>query len=95
MEIRMLLLGETFSLAIGPGLEQNLWCGCALHKRLATKDIIMKFGIATDDICCFVEGLSRDICSASVLKRVMLNWLRVIHLPGDWDSEVASTVFDC
>ncbi|CAI8584249.1 unnamed protein product [Vicia faba] len=76
-----------------------LWLAC--QKRLATKDILVKFGIKTDLKCVFydcAETIHHLLFYCRYTKRIwgdILEWINISHTIQGWNQELTWLVKFC
>ena len=71
----------------------TLWMTC--HGGLATKARLFRFGMISNSICAFcdqeesVNHLFFECIKLNRIWKVVLHWLRIIHVPGIWSEEMS------
>ncbi|XP_058740856.1 uncharacterized protein LOC131613182 [Vicia villosa] len=75
-----------------PRVVTCLWLAC--HRRLATKDRLVKWGLITEVKRCpcnEVERINHLLFGCAKMKQIwrsILQWIQVEHQPLPWDDEV-------
>lgn len=70
----------------------TLWMTC--HKKLATKDRLLRFHMIHEDSCCFcnekesINHLFFDCQETNRIWRTVLNWIQIPHVASNWNEEL-------
>ncbi|KAI5448508.1 hypothetical protein KIW84_015788 [Lathyrus oleraceus] len=81
-----------YNAAARPRSLFNLWMAC--HRKLATKDRLVRFGFLNEDICCFSneqETIDHLFFQCREIKNIwksIMGWMGMDHIPGNWNEEV-------
>lgn len=81
-----------YSNVVRPKTLFSLWMVC--HERMATKDMLVRFGMIAYDRCCFCrikETMNHIFFQCRQLKEIwnhILCWLQIDHSPSIWSDEI-------